>query len=67
MSDNVDRASKIEEKQRQQALLMRKPELKAVGFCHLCGDWVEPGRIFCSVDCRDDWDREQAAKQRNGG
>lgn len=44
----------------------RPPELIAVGFCHYCGETVRPGHLFCDPDCRDDWQREQDRKKRNG-
>ena len=65
--DEADRAQKMEEQERERALLLRKPTIKSVGFCHNCGDWVHPGMLFCCAECRDDWDREQDAKKRNGG
>jgi hypothetical protein len=67
LMDDLDRAQILEEKEREAALLRRKPTLKAVGFCHNCGEWVHPGQLFCSVECRDDHDREQEARKRNGG
>lgn len=51
----------------------RHPELSAVGFCHYCGEAVKPGLLFCLQDprdnggCRDDYERLQAARKRNGG
>lgn len=73
MADEIDRAQEIEEKQRAQALLLRKPELVACGFCHWCGEQVKTGALFCEpltpndAGCRDDWQRDQDAKKRNGG
>lgn len=66
MSDDADKAQEIIDKMNEQAALLRKPELKFIGFCHNCGEWVAPGRIFCSIECRDDWQREENAKRRNG-
>ncbi len=44
----------------------RAPQLHADGRCHFCDETVEPGMRFCNADCRDDYDREQAAFKRVG-
>jgi hypothetical protein len=67
MSDDADRAGEIIDRMNESAALLRKPTLQAVGFCHNCGEWVEPRRLFCSVECRDDWQRERDAEARNAG
>lgn len=64
MSDEIDRASELEEKHRTQALLLRKPHPVAVGFCHFCGDVTTD--VFCCTECRDDWQVREDAKKRNG-
>lgn len=48
----------------QQRMDERMP---ATGYCHSCGDPVidYQGR-FCDLECRDDWQRVQAAEHRNG-
>lgn len=40
--------------------------LKPVGRCYYCDGFLVAGRLFCDADCRDDWQRERAAKQRSG-
>lgn len=36
------------------------------GHCYFCDEPVSyPGR-FCNIDCRDDYDKEQAAIRRTG-
>lgn len=44
------------------------PRLKPKGFCHNpdCEDDVAPDRLFCCVECRDDYDRMEAAARRIG-
>ena len=36
------------------------------GECYFCGSVVRKSMRFCDADCRDDWDAEQRAKQRQG-
>jgi hypothetical protein len=37
---------------------VRKPEAPATtGFCLNCGEPVADGLRWCSVECRDDWQR----------
>ena len=36
------------------------------GECHYCGEPLNDGRRFCDADCRDDWQKRQAAQKRNG-
>lgn len=67
MSDDADRAQKWEERHLNDALLLRKPTLKAIGYCHYCSEDIPPGMIFCGAECRDGWQELQDAKARNGG
>lgn len=64
MADDIDRASDLEERQRAQALLLRKPQLVNVGYCHFCGEHT--AGLFCSLECREDWQSREDAKRRNG-
>lgn len=64
--DIVDHASKLEELERMHAAKKRMPELKAVGYCYNCNEQIHSSMLFCSVECRDDYHREQDAKRRNG-
>ena len=65
--DEFDRASEIEQRDRDRALTVRKPTLKQVGLCHYCSSPIASSLLFCGKDCADDWQRLDAAKQRNGG
>ena len=40
--------------------------LVAHGCCHYCDEPLAPALLFCGVDCRDDHDKELAAKARAG-
>lgn len=60
MADQFDRATEIEERDREQALAMRKPEgPAATGFCLNCEEPLEDGRRWCDKDCSTDWQRRQ--------
>ena len=66
--DDADRADSRIENALSDALaeVRRKPSLIAVGFCHSCGEGVQPGHLFCDKDCRDDYDHEQTRRKTNG-
>jgi hypothetical protein len=40
--------------------------VKPCGSCHYCSEKVSHGGLFCDSFCRDDFEKEQAAKRRNG-
>lgn len=44
----------------------RQPRLVADCRCHYCDEAVAPAALFCGVDCRDDYDKEQGAIARAG-
>jgi Uncharacterized protein containing a Zn-ribbon (DUF2116) len=66
--DDIDRAQSREQQDRDLALFVAgsQPALPDTGECHWCAASVPPGAHFCDVDCRSDFEREQAAAQRNG-
>ena len=68
MSDHVDNTDKIifAEVARGLAAVRRQLGLVANGCCHFCDEALAPAQLFCDVDCRDDYDKEQAAKARAG-
>ena len=68
MSDHIDNTDKIifAEVARGLAAVRSRPALVAYGACHYCDEPLAPGLLFCDVDCRDDYDKEQAAKARAG-
>ncbi|MBH1983405.1 MAG: hypothetical protein I8H79_12690 [Burkholderiales bacterium] len=68
MSDHVDNTDKIifAEVARGLAAVRSRPGLVAHGRCHYCDEALAPALLFCNVDCRDDYDKEQAAKTRAG-
>ena len=68
MSDHIDNTDKIifAEVARGLAAVRRRPGLEAHGSCHYCDEPLAPALLFCDVDCRDDYEKEQAAKARAG-
>lgn len=52
------------------ALLARerkKPAMPApTGDCFYCGDLTSDTEHFCSTDCRQAWDKENAIRKRQG-
>ncbi|MFZ1180892.1 MAG: hypothetical protein WAN92_05130 [Herbaspirillum sp.] len=43
-----------------------KASLQATGHCRFCDAEIGNILLFCDADCRDDYDREQAALKRAG-
>lgn len=67
MSDDVDRANENAAIVLAVQLLARKPAgLIPCGACHFCSEDVPGDKLFCGVDCRDDHQKVEAAKGRNG-
>ena len=68
MSDHIDNTDKIifAEVARGLAAVRRRPALVTHGCCHYCDEALAPALLFCDVDCRDDYDKEQAGKARAG-
>jgi len=65
--DEGDYASAQEQQLRDLQLRVRKPvTIKPNNNCHNCDDDVADGVLFCSTECRDDYDRRERAKGRNG-
>lgn len=68
MSDYADRAdSKIYRTiDAGLAAVRRAPDLQPDCRCHFCDEVVAVDLLFCDVDCRDDYEREAAARRRAG-
>jgi len=68
MSRLFDLASLNEEQVRQDALarIRREPTLQHTGRCLYCDEDVGPDKRFCDAECLRDFERERAAKRRNG-
>ena len=68
MSDIADRADWriAHEMTTALAKVRRTPLLQADHHCHFCQEPIASALLFCNVDCRDDYEREQAALRRTG-
>lgn len=66
MSDDVDVASMQEEAYLAAALNRRHASLPAIGQCYSCGESVSGRLRFCDTDCRDDWEKDEAARRIGG-
>ena len=68
MSDDADRAQwRIEQDVLVGMAHARAvPALSGHGCCHFCDEPVVLDALFCGSDCRDDYDREAAARRRAG-
>lgn len=68
--DTIERAQ--EEQLVQDQLLLAEfsaraaAPLLATGECLYCGNTLAKGLRFCDAHCRDDYEHEKAAQQRNG-
>lgn len=62
MADDIDKAQATNElfdailiqNHRHQS---KTRELEPDGYCHVCGESVHNNRIFCTSECRDDYER----------
>lgn len=70
--DVIDRANDAADLILQDAIERRQreaqcaPSLLACGHCYGCNEPVPQGLQFCDSFCRDDWQRVQDARRRNG-
>lgn len=67
-SDESDRASYLEEQEREHAMAQAKaaPRLVDTGLCHYCESPVDDGMHFCDNYCRDYWQRHREAERLRG-
>lgn len=68
MTDLIDKTDKIiaAEVVRGLAAVRSRPGLVPHGACHYCDEPLAPALRFCNIDCRDDYEKEVAAKTRAG-
>ncbi|GHU35860.1 hypothetical protein AGMMS50256_31660 [Betaproteobacteria bacterium] len=67
MSDLVDLANEQAERLACIDLARRAPAgPEPTGFCLNCATPMAPGRRWCGVDCRDDWQRFDAQLRKMG-
>jgi hypothetical protein len=65
MADDIDRANDQAQAILELQLRQRKPTLPHNGKCHFCEDDITTG-AFCSAECRDDFEKQEQARRRNG-
>ncbi len=66
MSDEADVAAVQEAAYLSAALNIRHTILPSIGQCYACGEPVDGKLRFCDTECRDDWQRDEAARRRGG-
>lgn len=68
MSDFADRADSIIDAAvvRGLADVRARSPLSPKGACHFCDQDLAGAARFCDADCRDDFEKEQAARRRAG-
>lgn len=67
VSDPVDRATQLEEAEREAAARVRRPVVKRTGKCVSCGEpLADPAGYACDAECREEAERRERAAQRNG-
>ncbi|MFZ6730593.1 DUF2116 family Zn-ribbon domain-containing protein [Undibacterium sp. Ji42W] len=68
MSDVADSSDKLIEVFTSQAISFasRDHYVQSNGHCLFCDEAISHDEQFCNTDCRDDFDKEQAALIRNG-
>lgn len=66
--DVCDEAAQIESFQLREALRNQnsKTKLRPTGYCHYCGEKIKNDVLFCSKECRDDYEYEEQIKRRQG-
>lgn len=64
--DQLDRAEEEIEAELAEALRQRKPGgPPPTGFCHYCGEPLEPGWRWCGHGCEDEWEFVMKRQQQN--
>ena len=65
MSDDLDRASEIEQQQRDDAIAKARIKQKTLytGRCLWCNDTIHSG-LFCNIYCHEDYESEQIIKKK---
>ena len=63
MADEIDIADEVAETILQAQIEQARKihgKIEATGFCLFCDEPIsEPGRRWCSSECRDDWEHER--------
>ena len=64
MSDELDRASDLEQAERDHAIASARnyKAVVATGLFLYCSSEVSDGKRWCNADCRDDWENSEPAR-----
>lgn len=67
MADICDIAQEDMEREalRMLAAAKKRAGPQPTGCCHNCGEAVEPGALFCDLDCRADWQKRDEQQHRH--
>jgi len=69
MTDVSDQATNREEQERERCINAARRQnqaLQPTGACHWCDEVVDGEKRFCDSDCRDMWQKQDAARKRAG-
>ena len=66
MADDIDIANEVAASLLDRAIARRKPVIAATGECLACSDPVSGRALWCSGECRHDWEAEQVRLLRIG-
>lgn len=66
MADEIDRANEMAELNLAASLSVRRSSLSPCGHCYYCDEPVRVGVLFCTADCRDDWQAEDKIRRIQG-
>jgi hypothetical protein len=70
MNDNADVAQQLIDDHNETAIAKVLREkgraLLYSGYCYYCYERVHSPHIFCDLDCRSDWEREQRMNKIEG-
>jgi len=68
--DQIDRANDLADQEREARIAAVRAQAArgpvATGRCLYCDEIVADDVRWCSTECRDEWQHEAAARQRNG-
>ena len=69
MTDVSDQATNREEQERERCINAARRQNRAMqptGACYWCDEVVNGEKRFCDSDCRDMWQKQDAARKRAG-
>jgi hypothetical protein len=52
---------------RKVASIRQRPSLKPIGNCYNCGESIQFSKLFCDMDCSNDWEHRRRMGELNRG